>query len=82
MWRTFFLAVGIFLCILGAQCLAVDKFVLKGSDADTRTDPLTGQKMIAHREISPPEWVPWSFLSSGSITCIYSFTLRRGGGSK
>jgi hypothetical protein len=80
MWRTFFLAVGVFLCILGAQCLAVDKFVLKGSEADARTDLLTGQKTVVHREISPPEWVPWSFLSSGAITCIYSFTLRRGGG--
>ena len=28
MWRAFFLAVGINLCIMGAQCLVVEKIVL------------------------------------------------------
>ena len=27
------------------------------------------------REITPPEWAPWSLLSVGSVVLLYSFTI-------
>ena len=35
MWRAFFLAVGVYLILLGAQCLCVEKFVLKDETGNT-----------------------------------------------
>jgi hypothetical protein len=25
----------------------------------------------------PPDWAPWSLMSTGAIVCLYSFTLPR-----
>ncbi len=77
MWRSFFLAIGVYLCILGGQCLAVDKFVLKSTTPAAHSDPLTGSKAPPHREVSPPEWAPWSLLSTGAVVCLYSFSLPK-----
>lgn len=80
MWRSFFLAVGIFLCVLGAECLAVDQVVLKlrepppqGTGLFTGGNPSAGPQRV----VRPPEWAPWSLLGAGAITMIYSFTLPR-----
>jgi hypothetical protein len=77
MWRSFFLAIGLFVAIVGAQCLAVDKFVLKSRVAAARSDPFSAPKPPPHRELSPPEWIPWSLLSTGAVVCIYSFSLPK-----
>ena len=79
MWRSFFLAVGIFLCILGVESLAIDKAVLHGKQASTSTmgqfsASLQGESA---REISPPEWAPWTLISSGVVVLLYSFTIPR-----
>jgi hypothetical protein len=63
MWRSFFLAVGVFLVILGAEALAIDKAVL------ARSEGLT--------DIVPPEWAPWSLLSAGAVVILYSFTVPK-----
>lgn len=63
MWRAFFLAVGIYACILGAECLLIDKAVLAPREG-------TGRE-----ELVPPDWVSWSLLSAGAVTILYSFTL-------
>ena len=39
MWRAFFLAIGIYLCILGAECLVVDKFVMAAEKPVAELDP-------------------------------------------
>ena len=49
---------------LGLEALAVEKAVLHAAS----TAP-------GAREIVPPEWAPWSLLSIGAITVLYSFTI-------
>ena len=80
MWRALFLAAGVFLCILGAECLAVDQFVLKLRQPPQATvNPFDNEEnaLGPQRVLTPPEWAPWSFLATGAITIIYSFTLPR-----
>jgi hypothetical protein len=81
MWRSFFLAVGIFLCILGVESLAVDKAVLSGSAAAASPGQF-GAFQDPGREFTPPEWAPWTLMTSGAVVLLYSFTIpRRMGGA-
>lgn len=73
MWRSFFLAIGAYCCLLGFQALAIDKAVLKPRVR-------SGQVVAPARDISPPDWAPWSLLSSGAVVILYSFTLPRKSG--
>jgi hypothetical protein len=76
MWRSFFLAVGIFLCILGVESLAVDRAVLSGPSS------AGGAFQSPGREFTPPEWAPWTLMSCGAVVLLYSFTIpRRMGGA-
>ena len=75
MWRAFFLAVGTYACLLGGECLALEKAVLK-----TRNDRAAGlieASASRQREIIPPDWAPWSLLSVGAVTVLYSFTIPK-----
>ena len=72
MWRSLFLALGIFTLVLGLETLVVDSatFASHGEPA-------------AAREMIPAEWAPWSLLSAGTVVILYSFTLPqklKGGG--
>lgn len=82
MWRAFFLACGIYACILGAECLVVDTFLM----ASEAPPPPSQQATIfsspppafaQQREVKPPDWAPWSLLSTGAVVVLYSLTLRR-----
>lgn len=74
MLRAFFLALGVYACILGAECLVLDKAVLHPSSEATAS--ALAQKMApAYREVSPAEWAPWSLLSVGAVVMLYSFTI-------
>jgi hypothetical protein len=79
MWRAFFMAIGVFACFLGAECLVVDRFVLAGEvkPSPTQTMFMTPPKK---RELVPPEAAPWTLLSLGSISILYSLTLPKLGG--
>jgi len=84
MWRALFLAVGIYLCILGAECLAVERFEMAA--AESAAEAASGATLFgasapsaARREIEPPEWAPWSFLSAGTVIILYALTINRGG---
>lgn len=69
MLRAFFLAIGIYAFILGVECLVLDKAVLiPARDA-------IAQDVGGYREVTPPEWAPWSLLSGGAVVILYSFTL-------
>ena len=68
MWRSFFLAVGAYVCLLGVQALAVERAVLKADVASQ-----TGLQ----QEIVPPDWAPWSLIGGGAVVAIYSFTIPR-----
>ena len=86
MWRAFFLAIGIYMCIVGAECLAIERFELaEGQVGDEPGTPATlfgapPSPMTGSREIVPREWAPWSFLSAGTVIILYALTINRGGG--
>jgi len=66
MWRSFFLALGAYCCLLGVQALAVERAVLKVD---------TNMAQSGWREIVPPDWAPWSLLGTGAVVVLYSFTI-------
>lgn len=73
MWRSFFFALGISGCLLGVQCMMIDKAVLAQRGAPTdQAAPMPGM-----REISPPEWAPWSLLSAGAVVMLYTITVPK-----
>lgn len=81
MWRGFFLAVGITLCVLGGECLVVDRVVW----ADTSPMPPQssiggypqGPGVAASRDFKPPEWAPWTLLTGGAVVILYSFSIHK-----
>ncbi len=79
MWRSFFLAAGLSVLLLGVECLGVEKFVLRlKGDPPPPVSPFdTETKAAPAITYSPLPWVPYSLMSTGAITCIYSFTLPR-----
>jgi hypothetical protein len=79
MWRAFFQAVGIFLCILGVECLGVEQAVLKIHDPPPPAiNPFAGENAVGPAKVViPPPWAPFSLMATGAITIIYSFTLPR-----
>ncbi len=81
MLRAMSLAIGITLCCLGLECMAVETFVLVSSPTEDTTPTaslLNGdQPETATREYSPPEWMPWSLMSAGTVIILYSFTIPR-----
>lgn len=64
MWRALFLAVGMFLLVLGLECLVIDQATISNPEKGVTT-------------VAPPEWVPWSLISAGAVTMLYSFTLPK-----
>jgi hypothetical protein len=82
MWRAFFLAVGVYLVLLGAQCLGVQKFVLKTRQPIAQ-QPQTQNYLFApvqpkvgpQKELVPPPWAPWSLMATGAVVCLYSFSI-------
>jgi hypothetical protein len=79
MWRAFFMGIGVFAVIFGAECLVTDRFILAAE-----AKPVPAQAIFAatakKKEFVPPEWSPWTFLSLGTISILYSLTLPKFGG--
>jgi hypothetical protein len=69
MWKSFFLAIGVTVLLLGLESLAVERAVVK---SDLSHNAQT-------REVVPPDWAPWSLLAGGAVTVLYSFTLPQRG---
>ncbi len=81
MWRSFFLAIGLTLCILGGECLVVDKAYVAQPE-ETLEQPRSYFSTNygfppRRREFVPPEWAPWSLLVAGAVVSLYSVTLAR-----
>ena len=72
MWRSFFLAVGAYCCLLGVEALAVERAIVKVTPSQARS---------ATRDVIPPDWAPWSLLGTGAVVVLYSFTLPQRVGS-
>ena len=73
MWRSLFIAIGICCCVVGVECLVIEKAVLAGREEQSATFGVP--KVSRSREVVPPDWAAWSFLSTGAVTMLYSFTL-------
>jgi hypothetical protein len=78
-WRSFFLAVGIMLLIVGGECLVIESATLYAAAESSATDfmdpalpPGTTTKVV-----SPAEWMPWTLLSLGAIVVLYAVTLPK-----
>ena len=83
MWRAFFMAVGATLCILGLECMVLEKAVLAAPTSENVSDygyDAYGLDVVADRPtgrtIEPPEWAPWSFLSAGAVVLLYALSVR------
>jgi hypothetical protein len=68
MWRSFFLALGAYCCLLGVEALAIEKAVVK-------IDSGSPGQSAGWREVVPPDWAPWSMMAGGAIVMLYSFTI-------
>ena len=77
MWRSFFLAIGVFLMILGVECLGVETVNLRKREPPQRSAlPWDNTpKLGPNKKLIPPPWAPWSLLSTGAVVCLYSFTI-------
>lgn len=67
MWKSFFLAAGVFSCIVGIELLIIDSAVVL---------PLDGRG--AARLFSAPDWAPWTLISAGAVTVLHFATLPKG----
>ncbi len=70
MWRSLFLALGAYTCLLGVEALALERAVLK------KPENASAQEVEA-KVITPPEWAPWSLMATGAVVVLYSFTLPK-----
>lgn len=85
MWRSFFLAIGISMIIFGGECLGVEKMILTlrrtVKPAAVQSSSLFAgepqKPSPVAREFAPKPFVPWTLMSTGAVTCLYSFTLRK-----
>ncbi|MEX2185863.1 MAG: hypothetical protein WD875_03675 [Pirellulales bacterium] len=77
MWRAMFIAIGVTACILGIECLMIDKAVLVDRGNPQPAATAVSAAPAAKRELIPPEWAPWSLLSAGAVVMLYSFTLPK-----
>jgi len=76
MWRSLFLAIGICIVVLGLESMALDKVVMnpKGQSAAAQTAANVAPRV---KEIAPPDWAPWSLLSTGVVVILYTFTIPK-----
>lgn len=80
MWRAFFMGMGVFVCLLGAQCMVTDRFIL-AAEAKPAPPSAMFNNLPKKKELVPPEHAPWTLLSIGAISILYSLTLPKLGGS-
>ncbi len=70
MWRSLFLAFGVYCSLLGVEALAIERAVLKPPEEGQR-------RFIQAEEIVPTDWAPWSLMATGAVVVLYSFTIPR-----
>jgi hypothetical protein len=58
MWKSFFLASGIFACVVGVEMLLIDSAVVVG---------MSGGESV----FRAPDWMPWTLLSVGAATILH-----------
>ena len=65
MFRSLFLAFGIFLVVLGIESTLIDQATLNNPNDQGPTE-IT---------VVPADWVPWGLIAAGAVTILYSYTL-------
>lgn len=70
MWKSVFLATGIFATLLGVEMLVIDSAVVL---------PLDGRGQP--RQFTAPDWAPWTLLSAGAVTILHLCTSSKPGPS-
>lgn len=75
MGRALFLAIGLYAFLVGAECMLIEAATLRSKR--TQPGPLGLGQTTVKRTVVPPEWAPWSLMSAGAITMLYSFTLPK-----
>lgn len=63
MWKSVFLAFGLFACIVGAELLLIDSASVR---------PLDGAGPL--RTLTAPDWAPWALISAGAVTILHFCT--------
>ncbi|MFM7074490.1 MAG: hypothetical protein ACKO3G_00280 [Planctomycetaceae bacterium] len=69
MWKSVFLALGVFACVVGAELLLIDSAMIKTIDGAGPAKTFTA-----------PDWAPWALVSMGAITILH-FGTGAGSGS-
>jgi len=59
MWKSFFIAAGIFACAVGLELLLIDSAVVRPLNGDAGP-----QVFVA------PDWAPWTLISAGAVTLL------------
>ncbi|NBT12252.1 MAG: hypothetical protein EBS56_01435 [Planctomycetia bacterium] len=59
MWKSFFIAAGVFACVVGLELLLIDSAVVL---------PLDGNG--GPRVFVAPDWAPWTLISAGAVTLL------------
>lgn len=83
MFRSIALAVGITMLIVGFELFFVERVVWAGNEQSTlaaQTQGFSDQResySTKPNDFIPPDWMPWSLMSSGAVVIIYSFTIPR-----
>lgn len=79
MIRSFFLALGVFVVILGLESLAVDQVVLRMErkvEASTIAERFSSKAPTEPVRFYVPDWIPWVLMSAGAVTVLYAVTIR------
>jgi hypothetical protein len=83
MWRSIFLAGGIYLVIIGLECFVLEQVELRRggrplapgvTSSPYQTIGFTSAIPAAGtgRTYRPKEWMPWSLLAAGTIIILYT----------
>lgn len=83
MFRAFAMALGISALVLGVEALAVDRLYFKEKPAKREQQSQQQVNAFANSAARPsgtkeyviPEWAPWSLLSAGAVTVLYTVTI-------
>ena len=81
MWRAFFFSTGLFVTLVGASFLLVDKMTLNVKADAPKGKGFRGmftgvspdKKMI----VDPPDWAAFSLMSVGTVNLLYTFALPK-----
>lgn len=76
------------LVIVGVECLLIDSATLVSEQPEpvqvnySWLQPPQSAAISPQRTVTPPEWLPWSFIASGAVVILYALTLPRRWGEK